>query len=236
MATVNHMLNVEAGSLLLLDEATEELAFVMTLEGGAERLANFKIKIGEGIAGWVAQHGKPLLISDVKQDARFFPVIDKITGFKTQTILCVPLRSRQHTLGVLEVINKRGEDGTMVPFSQDDLHLLNSLASWVTVAVENARLNKALQDKAAVKTLRQTVIALAHHINNILQVFALELDTLEEMEFRDPDDLAQFAASARGHMKDIVEVMRALDKVQEIHIVNYGESATMLDLGIDFSA
>ncbi len=229
MATINHLLSVEAGSLLLSDEEAEKLSFVMTLEGSAERFADFKISLGEGIAGWVAQHGQPLLISNVEEDPRFSPLIDKVTGFRTRSILCVPLKTKSRVLGVLEVINKRSENGPAA-FTREDLDLLITLASWVTVAVENARLNQSMQDQAAFNALRQTVIALTHHINNVLQVFALELDALEEADIQDPQSVVDFTTSARARMREIINIMKALDEMHELHSVEYAGTMEMLNL------
>jgi len=175
MANVNRILQVEAGSLLLLNQETDELEFAITLQGDAARFSSFPIKLGQGIAGWVAQHDEPLLVPDVRQDPRFYAQVDQATGFQCYSILCVPLKAKGQVIGVIEVINKRAGP----EFTQDDLELLTALASWVAVAVENARLNRFTQEVAAARTLKQAVTTLAHHINNHLVIFSFELDSLE---------------------------------------------------------
>jgi two-component system NtrC family sensor kinase len=231
MVNVNRILQVEAGSLLLVDDETDELEFVVTLQGDATRFSNIRLKPGQGIAGWVAKHGKPLSIADVREDARFYAHVDEITHFETRSILCVPLKVKEQVIGVLEVINKRSKSGEgWQPFSKGDQQLLMTLASWVAVAVENARLNRLTQDLAATRALRQIVIALAHHINNRLMAFSLDLDGLErEKPVRD-ESVDKVIASARQHIQEISAVVKALDKLEEVRTVPYAGGTEMIDI------
>ena len=64
-----------------------------------------RLKIGEGIAGWVAKHGEPLLVPDVYTDPRFAKRIDEMTQWKTHSIMCIPLLSKHRVLGVMQLIN-----------------------------------------------------------------------------------------------------------------------------------
>lgn len=229
MVNVNRILQVEAGSLLLIDEETGELEFVVTLQGDATRFSNIRLKPGQGIAGWVAEKGQPLSIPDVRDDPRFYAHVDEITNFETRSVLCVPLMVKDEVIGVLEVINKRGKSGWQ-PFSKGDQELLMTLASWVAVAVENARLNRLTQDLAATRALRQMVIALAHHINNRLMAFSLDLDGLErETSIRD-ESVDQIIASARHHIREISNVVKALDQLEEFRTVPYAGDTEMIDI------
>ncbi len=134
------VLNAEAASLFLLDRATGELYIdVATGEKGG-KLQRVRLKKGVGIAGYVAEHGEPLIIHDVQRDTRFFEGVDKASGFITRSIICVPVRSRERTVGVLEGINKK--DGH---FDDNDLDVLNSISNYVAVAIENACLHKELK-------------------------------------------------------------------------------------------
>lgn len=229
MENVSRILQVEACSLLLLDQETGELEFTVTLKGDEARFSDFRLKPGQGIAGWVAQHGKPLLVPDVHQDPRFYVEVDRGTGFSSRSILCVPLKAKGQVIGVLEAINRVG--GPEGPkFIQEDLELLTTLASWVAVAVENARLNRATKEVAAVTALRQTVTALAHHINNRLMAFSLELDGLEAEGPVDQETVNAVIASARRSIQEISAVVKALDRLEEIHTIPYVGAAEMLDI------
>lgn len=135
MERVNSMLRVEAGSLLLVDEESEELAFQIALGEKGEEIKPLRIKMGQGIPGRVAQTGEPLLIRQVDKDSARDSAIDISTDFLAKSVLCVPMISRGKTIGVIEVINKLDDN-----FTPDDQSLLSSIASYAAVAIENARL------------------------------------------------------------------------------------------------
>ena len=105
MEKTKQLVKSEAWSLLLVDEKSNELIFEVATGDRTEKVKRFKLSMGEGIAGWVAQSGEPLLVPDVSRDPRFFENVDKSTEFKTKSILCVPLKSRGKILGVIEIIN-----------------------------------------------------------------------------------------------------------------------------------
>ena len=232
MQNVNRILRVEAGTLMLLNQKTEKLEFTITMYGDEVRSSDFQINPDHGIAGWVARKGKPLLVPDVEKDDRFYGAIDQITGFKSQSILCVPLKTQGQVIGVIEVINK--QDGPESPsFTHGDMELLTMLASWVAVAVENARLNRAMRDMAATKTLGQTVATIAHHINNRLMAFSLELDKLEEDSKSGETALQETINSARLCIQDVSAVIKALDRLERIQTVPYVGSTEMIDIGTD---
>lgn len=124
----------ESASLLLVDPETQELYFDVALGLGPE-LQTIRLKMGQGIAGWVAQENKPLIINDVSQDHRWDRGMDEKSGFKTRSIMALPLVLKGKVTGVIEVINRIGAD-----FSFDDLKTLEIFSSQAAVAVENARL------------------------------------------------------------------------------------------------
>ncbi|MBI2069438.1 MAG: sensor domain-containing diguanylate cyclase [Elusimicrobia bacterium] len=134
LKAIRYVMNVRASSLLLLDPFTKELYF-HTFKGGATSIREIRLKVGEGIAGWVARYGRPLLINDVRRDRRFSSRADKRTGFSTKNILCVPLKNEDKILGVLEAINKK----TGV-FTKEDQKIFSAFAAQAAVAIENARL------------------------------------------------------------------------------------------------
>lgn len=133
LETVRRVMEVEAVSLALIEDG--ELIFHSVRGGEEEKIKKIKLKIGEGICGWVAKEGRPLLVPEVEKEPRFFAQADELTGFKTKSIGCVPLHTKEKTIGALEVINKlRGE------FTPEDLELLEGIASQVSISIENARL------------------------------------------------------------------------------------------------
>ncbi len=102
-----------------------------------------RLEIGEGLAGWVASSGETVNIPDAYSDTRFQPSVDQQTGYRTQSILCVPMRNHfGDIIGAVQVLNKK--DG---PFGQDDEALLIALASQAAIAVENTKLYQSVVSK-----------------------------------------------------------------------------------------
>lgn len=134
---INDKLKVETGSILLRRAGTDDLYFAKILHGSEEQFSSIVLRVGQGIAGWVAHSGESTLVENVSTDPRFYQDVDKQTGFRTQSILCVPLVVKEDIIGVIELLNKL--DGT---FTQGDLHLMESIAAPVAIAIQNARLDE----------------------------------------------------------------------------------------------
>lgn len=135
MEKVGLLVRPKTWSLLLLDEETGELTFEIAVSPAAERLKGIRLRKGEGIAGWVAQHGEPVLIPNVEDDDRFNHQIDDALAFTTRSIVAVPLKSKNRILGVVELINSFEE----TRFSDADLKILSTIADFAAIAIENAR-------------------------------------------------------------------------------------------------
>jgi diguanylate cyclase (GGDEF)-like protein len=133
MAKIQQLIPSEAWSMLMVDEEKQELTFELALGEKGRDVSSFRVKMGEGIAGWVAQTGKPTIVNDTSRDPRFARRFDSQTQFRTRSILCAPLISRGRTIGVVQVINKRGGK-----FTQADLEVLLTLVEPCAIAIENA--------------------------------------------------------------------------------------------------
>ena len=142
MEAATQLMEAEVGSLLLIDEATQELYFEVALGDRGERVKEIRLKMGEGIAGWVAKTGEPVIVADAQKDPRFARKADDKSAFVTRTLICVPVKIRDKIIGVLQAINKLGAQ----PFSKWDLEEFQSLADQVAIAVDNANLYKELQE------------------------------------------------------------------------------------------
>ena len=135
--------SAEASSLALVDEKTDELCFEVVVGEKKDILKEIRLPKGTGIVGWVALNGEPLLIADVTKDDRFYQKVDEKSQFKTTSILCVPLKTKDGTIGALEVLNKlNGEE-----FDINDQSLLMALASQAAMAIENARLYQSVLEE-----------------------------------------------------------------------------------------
>ena len=137
----SRVVDAETASLLLLDPKSNELYFDVAL-GLEPAAAKVRLKLGQGIAGAVAQTRKPEIINQVRSDPRWSPAMDEQSGFVTRSILAVPILLKGRLIGVVEAINKRGG-----PFDTGDLNAFESFASQAGVAIDNARLFASLRDE-----------------------------------------------------------------------------------------
>ncbi len=141
MEAATSLMDAEVGSLLLLDPRTNELFFEVALGEKGEKLKQVRLRMGEGIAGWVAANDQAALVNDVQNDPRHFRKAQHLTNFVTRNMLCVPVRSRGRVVGVLQAINKK--EGL---FTGQDLDDFWTLSNQVAVALENAELYEELQE------------------------------------------------------------------------------------------
>ncbi len=132
---LNEYFRVDAGSLLMRDEVTGDLEFVMTLEAGEEKLVGVVVPRGEGVAGYVAEKQRYAIVLNPEEDPRFYRKISEKTGFPSRSILCVPMVVKGRTIGVIEMLNKREGE-----FTEEDANRLLRMATTIGVAIENARL------------------------------------------------------------------------------------------------
>lgn len=120
-------INAKDGSLLVLDEDTDELVFIIT-QGDIprDRLVWRRLPPGRGIAGWVAQHRVATIVNDAREDDRFYAVLDDELDFETHSVLAAPIVGAGRVLGVIEVLNKHQAQ----EFTNDDRTLLNLLCRF----------------------------------------------------------------------------------------------------------
>lgn len=130
------ILNASASSVLLVDEEKRELFFEFADGDAGSVLKKVRVGIESGIAGWVACHGRPIIVNDVARDHRFYKGVDRTTGFTTKSIMCAPLIVRNKVIGVIEVLNKL--DGS--DFTEQDLETLEAVAATAALAIDNLRI------------------------------------------------------------------------------------------------
>ncbi len=144
MKKAKEMTKAEGWSVLLVDDETGELVLEKTEGKKIRDKQKFRLKVGEGIAGWVAQEGIPIVVPDVSQDERFFGKIDKNIRFKTKSLMCVPIKTKEQVVGVLDMVNKT----TGEPFTREDLDLLMRLVDQTAIAIERASLYQKMTELA----------------------------------------------------------------------------------------
>jgi diguanylate cyclase (GGDEF)-like protein len=162
MEKIEEFLHPDTWSLLLVDEARRDLYFELAVGKGAEALKDVRIQLGQGLAGWVAQNGQAVIVPDVSKDKRFFAQVDEKTKMETRSIVAVPVRFRDHVLGVIELINCVGPEG----FHERDLALLEALSDFAAIALENARHVQKIHELTITDDC--TTLYNARHMNYIL--------------------------------------------------------------------
>ncbi|MCL2138332.1 MAG: sigma 54-interacting transcriptional regulator [Treponema sp.] len=125
----------EAASLMLADQKKQELIFEVALGAKANEVKKFKVKMGTGIAGWVALHNKAIIVNDVASDERHLKYISSQIGYPSNTMLAVPMRVRDECIGVIEIINKTNGN----KFNDDDLEWLIIFSNQAALAIMNAK-------------------------------------------------------------------------------------------------
>jgi GAF domain-containing protein len=128
------LLDATDGSLMLIDEETDELVFVLVHGTVHETLPGYRFNRRQGIAGWVAENVEPAIVNNVHANPLFLPEPDERFGFVTRSLIAVPLAARGNVLGVIEVLNKRSGDD----FTEDDARLLSILATLSASALDYA--------------------------------------------------------------------------------------------------
>lgn len=141
MEKISAFLKPTPWSLLLIDTIRNDLYFQIAIGKNVHKIKDFRIKVGHGLAGWVAQTGKVAIVKDVSKDLRFLPGIDDLVHVGIRSVVCIPLKSKYRTLGVIELVNCFEET-----FPSEDLSLLTIMADYAAIAIENATYVKRVQE------------------------------------------------------------------------------------------
>lgn len=193
MEQVADLLNVEEGSLLLTDAAANgDLVFAYTIGPVGLQLLGQRIPRTSGIAGFVVRTGQSVLSNDVQRDARFDRSTDQTTGYTTRRLLAVPLHGGGGVEGVIEVLNRR--DGGQ--FTTEDQRLLEAVADYAVIALENARRFGAI-DQALARRAQELAASnsqLQHSLRSLTALNALGMAINSTL--RTGDEI--FGMTARG--------------------------------------
>ena len=239
MAKTNELLGVEAGSVALLSQDRQELVFHASVGGGAAVVKGLRMSASQGIVGWVVSHEESLLVPDITQDARHYRQVDTRSGFKTRSILCVPLVVKGTVIGAIEVLNKIGGS-----FDADDQRMAEALAISAATAIENARLFQ--REKRALEKLRQAQdelvhaqrlavlgqigVTVRHEVNNPLTVVLGNVDWL----LQEPTDLTgeplRALEAIRANALRIRDIVKKLEEIQTDRVTEYVTGVEMIDI------
>jgi signal transduction histidine kinase len=224
MKCAEEFINAEASTIYEKDVEKNDLFIRLARGEKKDPIKDVRVKLGDGIAGHVVETGAPMVLNDVHKEKRFSERLDLLTGFKTRSLICVPIFIKGKATGAIQVLNKKtGED-----FSERDIELLTSLSQLIAVAMENARLYERLEHdyeltSQDLKTARERLIrteraaamgllvnTVAHEIRNPVMViggFARRLKT----HFRQDQEAYNYTEIILG------ETVRLERLVQQVH-------------------
>jgi PAS domain S-box-containing protein len=198
MQSAEKVMQAEASSVFLIDSEKNELFFEVATGPKEEEVKKIRLKMGVGIAGWVAYTGESLLVPDVSKDPRFARRVDDQTKFITKSVICVPLKVRNQTIGVVQVLNKIGGGH----FSSTEIKFLEALASQAAIAIENANLYEHLEERA-------------EQLNKELKNANLDLG-IEKLRIESMVQSMEDAVVAVDKQKKIVMVNRVAERIFSI--------------------
>jgi len=133
----------DGASILLLDKEKNELYFKASLGQKSQKIKKYKVKVGQGITGWVAEKGETLIVNDVNRDSKWDKDFDNAIKFQTKSIICIPLKLEKEILGVIELINKK--DRTY--FDKNDEEILIYFADQAVIALNKSLLNTSSENE-----------------------------------------------------------------------------------------
>ncbi len=237
--------DAEDSSVWLWDEDQPgELVCRAILHQGEFSLpSDLRLGPGQGVAGWVAQKGQSAVVSAARDDPRFFPGVDQQIDFHTTSLLAVPLTMRDHTHGVLEVVNKKGAqpEGLAQDFTADDRVLVEMLAASAAIAIDNARLIEALRRYGMeLETRNQDLDSfahtVAHDLKNPLAFMVGYAEVLEEDASSMPAEavrryLRTIAQNGRK-MTNIIDellLLAGVRKIKQVELVPLDMLAVVID-------
>jgi signal transduction histidine kinase len=209
LAAAIEVMEAQAGTLYLLDEATDELEFRVVVGGGGERLVGRRMGRDQGIAGWVLNHQQAVIVDDTLHDQRHYGPIPASVGYTTESMICAPLIDRGRAFGVLQILNKQGG----ARFDESDRELLVALAAESAVAMRNAQLYQQLlyeRDRllsAEVDERKRLARNLHDGPTQVVAAVIMRLQFVRKLLEREPDkvddELVQVGALAEQAMRQL---------------------------------
>ncbi len=218
---IQTLLAAELACVLMRDPAEGDFVIVATAGLRSRQLDDTRLSAESGVAGWITRERAALILTDAQTDPRFDASVDRLTGIITRSLIAVPLKFKGALWGIAQAV-----DQAAGRFDRHHQEILESLASWATIAIENAHLYQSgreqyrrLQDSQArliesekMAALGRLATSLAHEINNPLQSIGLCLALIQESigEQEDAGDLRLGLGIALGEVQRLSTLMQQL--------------------------
>ncbi len=204
---MRRLLDAVACSVWLVDPETDDPICRQASGLGSEAMRGWRLSPGEGLVGWVARHGQSLIVPDTRADERHFKGIDQQIGLELRSILSAPLRIKQKTIGVIQVL-----DTAVGRFDPPDLMLVESLAATAAIAIENARLYEQAQQN--VKTKAMLLNEVNHRVGNNLTLIMAILGLEMQRSFQGETDFRATLQDIRKRIGSMAAVHKTLSATQ----------------------
>jgi len=185
------LIETEAASIMLLDEATGKLRFAIASNIKPHEMENITVPLEGSIAGWIVTHGEPRVIEDVSNESNHFQGVDNAIEFHTRNLLGVPMRTHDKVIGVLQAVNKINAHR----FTDDDIIMLRTLASQAGVAIENARLFQQ----------SDFIAEMVHELRTPLAALKASTTLLERPDIPE-DKRSSIVTTMRGETQRLIEL------------------------------
>jgi signal transduction histidine kinase len=211
-----NIMNTERCSVFVFDPENDQLWSLVSTDLAKNEI---RIRTSHGVAGWVFQHKRPLLINDAYGDPRFFPGIDKKTGQRTRNILCIPLINRaQECIGTIQTINKQTGG-----FTEEDRDLLTSASHYMAIALENAKLYEDL--KVLDKAKERVINHLSHELKTPLAIISGVLSSMgKRMDQTGMTGWDKTIDRGRRNLRRLLDLQEKIDDILKQKPVNEKES------------
>ena len=215
LSVASELTGSEVASILEMDENGEQLRFLALPWFHRDHLKTVKVPLENSVAGWVFQNTQPAVVADVTAEPRHFKGADRAADFVTRSLMAIPITYREETLAVLEVANKTGD----AHYTEEDLTILETLASQAAIAIQNGRLatkvQKAASQIAQLDQMKSDFIAIAsHELRTPLGLILGHATFLREAI--QPEHRPQLDIIVRNAMrlKEIIDSIADIDNVQ----------------------
>ena len=223
----SNLTHADRGTLYLVDKENNEL-WSKVLMG--ENVKEVRLKIGEGVAGWVAKSMEVVNIENVKEDTRFQPAVDKNTGYETKSMLCFPIKNKENEVtGVLQLLNSA--NGI---FSKLDEEFLNALSIHAALALENANMVQKLLQSERVDSLGKMANFLIQDIKKPVLVSKRYAEHLRAKEL--PPEVIQVLDMMLEQMNSVADLVQTTSSYAEGKKILHTIVVNLSEILLDFSS
>ena len=219
----SELVDCDDSSILTIDEETKSLHFIAGPWFELDLMKPFRVPLDSSVAGWVFTHAQPVVLQDAGQDARVFRAVDKALNFETGSIIAVPMIFKDQTMGVLEAVNKKGN----LSYNNEDILILETLASQAAVALQNARLLEKTQEAY------EQMIELDRMKTDFIAITSHELRTPLGLILGHATFLRETASDEQASQMDVIlrSAMRLKEIVEEFsNVENFKSGMARLHL------